>query len=64
MGGSAAHASVCHSHGWMNMGALQLVGVQLLVELPEVVLQGAFLHTVFQDSHGSRLATQSELGSQ
>ena len=64
MGGLAAQAGVCHSQVWMKIGALQLVGVQLLAEVPEVVLQGAFLHAVFQDSHGCRLATQSELGSQ
>ena len=38
----AAQASFCHSHGWMKIGALQLVGVQLLAEVPEVVLQSAF----------------------
>jgi hypothetical protein len=67
VGGLAAQASVFQSHGWMLMGALQLVGVhgvRLSVDVPALRLQPAVLQAVFQDSQGSRLATQSELGSQ
>ena len=42
----AAHASVCHSHGWMKVGGLQLGGVQELDALPEVVEHGAARHAL------------------
>ena len=46
------------------MGGLQLGGVQSFAALPDVVEQGAVWQAVFQLSHASRFATQSELGSQ
>ena len=68
MGGSVAHAGVCHSQVWMKLGGLQLVDVQLLADVPEVLLQGVARHAppaaVWGGSHGSRLATQMELGNQ
>ena len=61
-----AEASSAAHQVWTNIGGMQLVGVQPLASVPEVVEQDARapLQTESCGSHGSRLATQSELGSQ